>query len=130
MLDDLRTLITSDGTVSGLIGARMYPNRIPQDKALPAVAYQLISQPHIYAHAEGDVGLHRARVQITVQATSYSSLRSVIEAVTDVVSGYRGTTGSTWFNAIFVDNTPDEWSESFERPTGRVDLIIWHRASS
>jgi hypothetical protein len=129
MLNDLYTLITSDSAVAALIGTRLYPLRIPQDAALPAVSYQLISQPGHYAHAEGDVGLRRSRVQLTVQANDYARMRSVLAALSDAVSGYRGTTGSTWFQAIFTETVRDEWAEAFERGAGRMDVIIWHRST-
>lgn len=130
MLNDLYTLVTSDATVTGLIGTRMYPAPIPQDAALPALAYQLISQPGQYAHHEGDIGLRRSRVQLTARATDYARIRALLSALSAALSGYRGTTGSTHFQAIFEDNVRDEWAERFERGVGRMDLIIWHRPTT
>jgi hypothetical protein len=124
---DLWTLITSDGTVAALIADHFYPLLIPQDIATPALAYQLISAPGQYSHESGDIGLVRARMQLTAQAATYSALYSLMAAVRSVVTGYAGTVGDTDFQAIFVDNQRADWAATFLRPTGRMDLVIWYR---
>lgn len=127
MLNDFYTLITSDDTVDDLIDGRLYPLRIPQDAALPALAYQLISAVPHYAHGEGDVGLRRDRVQITAQASDYAGIRALLDAVDAVVSGYRGVVGGTHFQAMFVANVRDDWGDRFERGVGQMDVIAWWR---
>jgi hypothetical protein len=127
MLDDLRSLILSDTAVAALVGTRLYPAPIPQDAVLPALAYQLISQPGQYAHDAGDIGLRRSRVQVTAQASDYAGIRALLDTVDAAISGYRGVVGDTHFQALFIDSVSDEWALRFERPSGRLDLIIWHR---
>lgn len=124
---DLWTLLTNDAGIAALIDERLYPLLIPQDLDTPALAYQVISAPGIYSHETGDVGLVRARVQITAQAATYDLLHALLYAVRAAVTGYRGTVGSTHFQAIFIDNLRQDWAETFLRPTGRIDLVIWYR---
>lgn len=128
MLIDLVTLVTADVAVAALIGMRMYPLQIPSDGVLPAMAYQQISEPGIYTHDRGDIGLAVTRVQLTVQATDYAGGRAVLNAVRAVLTGYRGTVGSTQFQAIFIKNMRDEWATTFERATARMDVNIWHKS--
>jgi hypothetical protein len=124
---DLWTLLMSAPAVAALAETRLYPLMIPQDQDLPALAYQLISAPGIYSHETGDIGLIRARMQITGQAATYDTLYSLLAAVRAAVTGYKGTVGDTDFHAIFVDNQRTEWAETFLRPTGRLDLVLWYR---
>lgn len=124
---DLWTLLTTDSAVRALAGERLYPLLIPQDLTTPALAYQVISAPGQYTHDQGDIGLIRARVQITGQASSYSTLHALLEAVRAAVTGYAGTVGDTHFQAIFVENYRQDWAETFLRPAGRIDLVIWYR---
>ena len=37
--------LTNDADVTAIIGTRAFPNAIPQDADLPAMAYQVISRP-------------------------------------------------------------------------------------
>lgn len=82
-------LLTADAGVGQLLSTRIYPQAIPQDAALPAVAYQRISGPRILAH-DGPTGMARARIQITVQGTMYSSAKGVAEAIRQALDGYKG----------------------------------------
>ena len=60
--------LTATGAVTALVGsgsaARIYPNKIPQEATLPAVAYQRVSTRRVKAHA-APTGLARVRVQVT-----------------------------------------------------------------
>ena len=37
------SVLTSDGTVSGLVGTRVYPDIMPQGVTYPAITYQRVS---------------------------------------------------------------------------------------
>lgn len=125
----LYTLITSDVTLAALVGTRVYPLVIPQDVCLDAaaLAYQVISYRPNYAHAEGDVYLDWARVQLSFQAGSYGALKAAMAAARALLSGYSGTVNTNdHLQAVFWE-ARDDYAPTFERPTGRADLTIWYR---
>ena len=61
----LYSKLTGDAGVAALVSTRIYPNVVPQDIALPAVAYQRISTVRDMAH-DGPTGVAHARFQFTV----------------------------------------------------------------
>ncbi|GEM_PF-947418 len=124
---DLWTLLTSAPAVYARCGNRVYPVLIPQDIVTPALAYQLISAPGQYTHDQGDIGLIRARMQLTAQAETYDALHALVRAVRAALTGYKGTVGTTELQALFIDSERHEWADTFVRPTGRLDVIIWYR---
>jgi hypothetical protein len=81
--------LTANAGVLALVSTRVYPLVIPQDIALPAIAYQRISGPRELAH-DGPTGMARARIQITCQAATYTAAKAVAEAVRLALDGFRG----------------------------------------
>lgn len=107
MEEALVTRVTSGVAVAALIGTRMYPLVVPQDVALPAIAYQRISSKPIMAHG-GPVGLTRARVQLTLVGRSYAEVKELADAVRARLNGLRGTVGGVMIEAIILDNEADD----------------------
>jgi len=118
--------LTNDAGVSALVGTRIYPLVVPQDVALPAIAYQRISGPRDHAH-DGPSGLGRARMQFTFVGTSYSQAKSVAEAVRASLDGFKGTMGTVTVGAVLLDNEHDSWATAFDKPVVRHDYMIWYQ---
>ena len=76
----LYQLLKADANVSALVAGRIYPLRLGQGAALPAIAYQKISDPT--AGSLRACELPRvARVQISLFAKSYAELDTLDAAV-------------------------------------------------
>ena len=76
----LYQLLKADATVSALVAGRIYPLRLGQGAALPAIAYQKISDPT--AGSLRACELPRvARVQISLFARTYAELDVLDAAV-------------------------------------------------
>ena len=69
---------------------RLYPLVIPQDAALPAVAYQKISSPKTQSHS-GSSNLAHSRFQFTCAADTYAEVKEVANAVRHCWDSYAGT---------------------------------------
>lgn len=121
----LYTHLAADGGVSALVSTRIYPQVIPQDVDLPAIAYQKISAPRDHTH-DGPSGLVRARMQITCAGASYAVAKTLSEAVRAALDGFSGTMGSTTVNAVFLDNERDDWAQVFESPVVEADYMFWY----
>lgn len=122
----LYSILSADGTVSGLVGTRIYPNVIPQDVSLPAIAYQRISAMRVFSHG-GPSCLARPRFQITCLATSYSSAKAVANAVRGALNGYVGTAATVEIQASFIQNEFDTFTDDDDLHTVRQDYYIWQR---
>ena len=121
--------LVNDSDVTALIGTRAYPNVIPQDVDLPALAYQVISRPGGMAH-DGATGIAWPRFQITAQADTYTEVVDLINKVRIALDGYTGTMGGAGGVTIedcFVKNVFDGYEFATERETRRLDVVIWHQ---
>jgi len=120
--------VTSDSDVTALIGTRMYPNVIPQDATLPALAYQQISRPGSMAH-DGAPGYAWPRYQITAQAQTYDEvddLTNKVRIALDGSSGLWGGAGGVTVEGAFVKDIRDGYQFPTERETKRLDVVIHH----
>lgn len=122
----LFAFLAADAGVSGLVASRIYPVRIPEGVALPALVYHEVSGPRIHSK-DGDMSLAHPRFQFTCWADKYSDAKAVIKAVRSALIGYAGPTleGVT-VPQIVIDNEHDlEDSQSLELGVA-LDAIIWH----
>jgi hypothetical protein len=125
----LYSKLTGDGDVSALVGTRIYPNVIPQDADLPALAFQQISRPGDMAH-DGPYGVVFPRFQITAQANTYDEVADLINKVRIAIDGTTGLWGGTagvTVEGTFVKNIQDGYEFATERETKRLDVIIGHQ---
>lgn len=76
----LRARLIADAGVSALVGTRIFPMIRPQDSALPAVRYQVISDPRP-EHLKGYDGARSSRVQYDCFAETYLGARALANAV-------------------------------------------------
>lgn len=109
----LFTLLTSDVTISGLIGTRMYPVRAPQNKPFPLVTYTPITGTRFH-HSEGGAGLSGPRIQIDCWGESYADAKNTADAIRKVLDGYSGAAGDETIQGAFFDSERD----SFEPDAG------------
>lgn len=76
------TLLSNDSGVAALIAGRIYPGRLPQNTAMPALSYELVSGVDVSPiNAQAGGVLLRSRVQVTGFAKNYSELKALLEAV-------------------------------------------------
>jgi len=115
--------------ISAIVGSRIYPNVIPQDVSLPAIAYQVISRPGLMAH-DGPPGIAWPRFQITAQADNYNqvvSLTNAVRVALDGFSGLMGGVGGVTIEGAFVKDVRDDYLFPTERETRRLDVVIYHQ---
>jgi Protein of unknown function (DUF3168) len=80
--------LRQDPGVSGLVGARVYQLKLPQQPTLPAVRVQLVSEPAIY-HTRGVVNCYQALIQVDAFANEFDVVRpdpyDTVEQLADVI---------------------------------------------
>jgi len=122
----LVTLLLADVGFTAVCGERLFPVVIPQDVALPSVAYQRISGAREYA-LDGRSGLARPRIQFTCVGNRYSDARNAANALREVLSGYRGTVDGVWIQAAFLENEDDAFTDDSGLYSVQQDYFIWYR---
>ena len=100
------TRLSTDATVSGLVGTRIYPVLAPEGVALPYITYQRIAVDHVESVA-GSSGLANALVQVDCWAASYAGANALGEAVRLRMQGFRGTVGSQDIQAVLLSSDRD-----------------------
>ena len=121
--------LTNDADVTAIIGTRAFPNAIPQDADLPAMAYQVISRPGLMAH-DGPPGLAWPRFQFTGQANDpmdVIDLMNKVRIAFDGFAGEMGGAGGVEVEGSFVKDIRDDYQFATERETRRMDVVIWYK---
>lgn len=124
--------VGGDATVSGLVGARIYPLVAPQGSTRPYLVYQRISTPRVRSH-DGPSGLAMPRFQWTgvtdglQGAVKYSQLRTLADALRAVLDGYHGDMGTDALHtSVRLDNETEEYLEEVDCYLFRHDYILTH----
>jgi len=110
----LVTYLESKTEITNLVSTRIYPVLAPQNTTSPYITYQMISDSPNYC-TSGDAKLNEARIQINAfdeiasgaTGNSYKTVKQIQEALRDVLSGFRGTWGSTFINRCVVGGFSD-----------------------
>ncbi len=125
--DTLRTQILADGGISALVSDRYYPGVLPQDPTYPAIVSQKVSD-FDEGTLTGVANVVRARVQLTVWASSYVDARAVTDAIRSLVDGAYGTWSGVKIGSVRIENDQDAYSEEAEIYGRRMDvMILYHR---
>lgn len=123
LLTALRTYVLADAAVTALAGVRMYPRKLPQGPTLPAIAYQRIDTRRLHDMAGAD-GLPRARVQLSMWATSAAAAEELAAAVLVRLDGYKGAWGSVTVGSCLCVGDGDLDDPETGRVGVRQDYMI------
>lgn len=126
----MRARLIGDATLTGLIGARIYPGKAPQDPTLPYVVYHRISTTRTPT-LNGPTLVPETRIQMDIIATSQASAELVATAIRNRIDGYTGTSASVSVLSSVVEDEMDmdETIEGSDSIYYRVvmDVLIQHR---
>ena len=119
MESDLHSRVTGDGTISGLIGTRFYPEILPQNPTAPAATYQIISTTVMDHSHDGAGRLLRVRVQVDAYASTYLETITLSDAIRSSLDGFSGTMGSTTVPSCLM---------AAERAGWDFESALWRRS--
>lgn len=123
MLSDLRAFLMADDTISGLVGSRVYPNKLPENVAYPAIRYEQVSGVREY-HLRGPSGRARPRISINAWATKYEDARGLADAIRRRLNGYAGTLGETEVGSIKLESEIDFFEDEVKVHRVAQDYMI------
>lgn len=90
----VRALLLQNGSVTQLVGDRIFQRLSPQDITSPTIVFSIISRPHDHT-MEGSSGYASARVQVNCYGPTAAIADRLGEAVRLTLQGYKGTIGDT-----------------------------------
>ena len=118
----LRAWALADGTVSGLIGARFYPMKLPQVPTLPACTYSRVS----YVRPD-EIPFPTTRIQVTCWAESHGEARALAVALESAASRRKGTVSGLRIIYANVENTIDLYDPDTGYYKAPVDFKVTYR---
>lgn len=128
-------ILLTDPPVAAIVGARVYPNELPDASTFPALVVTKVSGGGSYT-LQGDAGLEDARVQVDCYEDGGKEKLNILRrAVRRCLSGYRGgpLSGSPCaIDSVFVLNEIDLAVPETVRTGPRlrrrmIDFRIWNR---
>jgi len=134
LLTALTSHLLNASSISALVGARVYPEKMPSSTSaapntLPLVTYQLIDEPVITTHANNNI--FKARVQIDAWGGSYKSAQTVADALFDTLQGYHGALGdqTVEVGGVFRRSRRDQSDEAVELFRVSQDFVFNYRSN-
>lgn len=118
-------ILSGDGTLTALVGTRIYALTAPQDDQLPDVTFQRIGSEPTHAW-NADPGLVRAEVQVDCWGRTLAEAASVRDAVVGAFSRYGGTAGGTAIQEALLMNDFEQ-HDTDATPVGRTDTGVYRR---
>jgi hypothetical protein len=123
---ELYARLSGYGGLSALVGTRIYPVRLPQNVALPAVTFQKVTaiRPSNFGVDTGDV---RYRIQIDCWASAMpgetAGANKVAAQVRAALKRYRGGN----IQDCFLENEQDFYDDSAELYRVILDFVVWFK---
>ncbi|MCK9497110.1 MAG: DUF3168 domain-containing protein [Dehalococcoidia bacterium] len=121
----LVTRLKARPSLVSLVGARIYPLRLPQSPMLPAVTYQRIGGPR----EEGltaDPGFARQRIQVDTWALTYASAKAVAHQVRLALERWSDDSASPRVIDSFIERDTDLDEPGVENYRVSQDYLVIH----
>lgn len=106
---EIRARLVADGTVGGLVGARIDPLILEQNPTYPAITYQRISGRSLRTLAAAADRIE-SRIQVSSWAETYLGALALADAVRASLDGFNGTL-TTLDAQIFLELQLDDFEE-------------------
>lgn len=111
----------ADSTITSLIGARLFPDYVPETAARPAVAVTVTGNDRGHNLAGAD-GVATASVQFEVRATTRATATAIKAALENVWDGYTGIITSGAESVNVLRSKQDDEADRYERQQDAGDV--------
>lgn len=124
MLDpDLRAYLTN--AVPAVVG-RIHPDVLPDPPILPALVYQRVTAPQDAPYDGGEI-IQQTGYQIDVWSRTASERRTVADAVSAALVGYRGLMGATLVAIPRQSQGFDEHEQDTGLYRAMLQFVLWYQ---
>jgi len=101
--EELYSYLTDQKSVTDLVSTRIFPDYVPQDESLPAIAYILEDDAAVMAQ-QGPCGLRSAIYVLDVWGTTREQVTDIATAIRTLLDGQSADFGSISMQAGFLEN--------------------------
>ena len=113
-----------------IAGGKIYPEIIPQDTKLPAIAYTQINCSRDTA-LQKDTGFARVNLQFNCYSDTFASARALGREIISALQDYKGDMNGSDIQAVFIRNeyiTTGTLKQSYdtERFTSVIETEIYY----
>ena len=125
LADAIVGMVKGDTTLNALIDGRIYPATVPQEKALPAVTYQVISTLRTISK-DGDTGIRSYRVQFNILGKNTQVLADIADGLLELFHIFYPTisNGVRILVAHAEDTEEDDYEPDVNVYVKRMDFRI------
>lgn len=122
----IRTLLVANNPLLAVVPAiKIMAGVLPLNTVLPAISVTSISGMPTSTIRTDEATLWTDRVQVTVEALSYPTQKSILQLVRDAIPAKRGTVGSFYCDSISPDiEGPDIFDADANIFVGSQDFIV------
>ncbi|MER2518570.1 MAG: DUF3168 domain-containing protein [Candidatus Accumulibacter phosphatis] len=107
---DLFAALSASAALAAIVGTKIYPDAIPEDKAPPAVVYQRANTSHVTTvHSAAPIA-EEVRFSITAWAKTRAAATGAADAVADAL--------------VAVGHTPGDRADGIDQETGLLATTL------
>jgi len=129
----LFTHITTDSTITALMGTRLFPNKIPQGQPLPAAEYKQEAGKREHMMS-GPAGMVDSQYTITCYGSTYAAAKELAEAVRKRLDGFRGVVEGITIDVMMLIDELDKpefkpGTDILNRYGKELTFVVWFKES-
>lgn len=109
--ESLRTRLLADANVAALVSSRMYPDELPQNTTIPAIAYRVISTTHVHTINGPKAGFRRSRITIECFASTRPVANDLANKARLAVVDWYGDASGVDVRAVEMDSGETYFTE-------------------
>lgn len=124
----LSTHLNSVSAITTILGGtgKVFPVVLPQDPPMPAVTYQVLTQPTYQTHDAKS--FPNTWVQIDCWSKTYLQSNQLADAIATALDGFRGQLGGTVsVSAFLLKARRDFFEGEVTEFRTSLDFSIWHQ---
>ena len=100
--ENMKSWLLADTAIAAKLGARIFPQFIPENSTLPAVAYAMISDQALLA-MKGPVKTRTPRIQLTIVARSQKESSEISELLKNRINIWEYTYSDMRVESCFAE---------------------------
>lgn len=119
--------LSTDSTITAIVGTRIYPVLAPQDASYPCLVYQRLGSEPVHAMAN-DATLREVTMVFASLAKTYSGVKTLQDVLEDSIKDFSGTlggAGGVTVQRIMLDGISDGYDFEADAFMTIMDYTIW-----
>lgn len=121
--ETIRAKLIANPALSALVGARIYPLKLPQNPTYPAITYQRVAGDY-----QGDIGVHSPDFQFDCWASGYTEAENLTRALINALDRESWRTGNHEIIKCTLNRTPlDLYDSVVNKHRVSLDFSILYR---